>query len=108
MSIIINSMPTFGAMTNNTVSQLFILNAAINRINAAVANASSGHSGAPGTEYEGPNTLFGVVPSDTPGAQGQAFASAMVTIVENWNTFWDAAQGALDSLDNGTRVLSPM
>lgn len=93
----------FGAMTNNMVAMLFALNSTIPRLNAAIGTASSGFSGTAGTEYEGPTSAFGIAPSDAPGAQGQAYASAMATIMQNWNTFWEAASGAIDAIDNGQR-----
>jgi hypothetical protein len=105
--VIQNPGLAFGALTNNTIGQLFNINAAIGRLSAAIANASSDYSGTAGTEYEGAETLFGVVADpNNAGAQGQAYASAITTIVQNWQTFWTAAQGAIDTIDNGVRPLS--
>lgn len=103
-TVVIQNTQSFGTLSNNIVSQLFFINANLARLSAALGNASSGFTGTAGTEYEGPETLFAVVPdATTPGQQGSAYASAITTIAQNWETFWTAAQGAIDALDNGFR-----
>lgn len=103
-SVIIQNQQTFGGLTNTMIASLYSLNNNLPRLQAAINNASSGFTGTAGTEYEGSATLFGVVPDPAnAGAQGQAYASAVVTIVNAWNTFWQAASGAIDTIDNGGR-----
>jgi hypothetical protein len=103
MTIQITNNLAFGGMSNNMVATMFALNNAVPRLNTAVANASIGFEGTPGTEYEGPESLFGVVPGTEPGAQGLAYASAIVTISNAWAAFWEAAAGAIEGMDNGQR-----
>lgn len=103
-SIVFQGLQPFAQLANISVAQLFALNSSLARLQAAVDTASQGYAGTAGTEYEGPTSAFGIVAGETPGAQGQAFASAVATIVQNWNTFWTAAQGAIDAIDNGSRV----
>jgi hypothetical protein len=103
------SNAAFGTMTNQAVSRLISLQSTLERLNAAIATASSGFEGTPGTQFEGggatiigvPN-LFQVQPSDTPGEQGEAYRFAMGRLGEEWATFWAAAQPFIDQLDNGT------
>lgn len=105
-SVVIQNTQAFGGMTNNMTGVLYSLNNNLPRLQAAINNASTGFTGTAGTQYEGANTLFGVVEDpNNPGAQGQAYASAIVTIVNAWNTFWQAAQGAIDTIDNGGRFI---
>jgi hypothetical protein len=101
-AIIISNTPPFGALTNETVSNLFAVNEAVTRLQAAVAAASSGYSGTAGTEYEGNGTNFGVVANATPGAQGAAYAYALGNLATAWNTFWTGALASIEALDNGT------
>lgn len=98
-TVVSNAVP-FGVMTNRTVADLYRVNLAILRLQAAVASAASGFSGTAGTEYED-EVIFGVAPSATPGAKGSDFAFAVNTIGGAWATFWSAAQGAIEALDNG-------
>ena len=100
-TIIVSNTSPFGAMSNQMVANLFAVNTAITRLQAAVADAASGYSGTAGTEYEGAGTNFGVVASGTPGAQGAAFAYALNVLSGDWNTFWTAALSSIEALDNG-------
>jgi hypothetical protein len=103
------SNAAFGTMTNQTVSRLISLQATLQRLHEAIATASSGYDGIPGTEFEGaspagigvPN-LFQVQPSETPGEQGTAYSYAMGRLHEEWQTFWAAAEPFVAQLDNGT------
>lgn len=99
-------VPPFGTMTNNLTAMLYALNATVTRLNAAVGNAASGFQGTAGTEYEGTDNAFGIVASATPGQQGAAYAYAVNTIAQNWATFWAAAQGSIEAVDNGQRNVS--
>lgn len=98
---IISNTPPFGALTNQIVADLFAVNAAMIRLQAAVSNASSGWSGVSGAEYEGTATNFGVAPSATPGEKGSDYAYAVGNLGNQWTTFWNAAVGAIEALDNG-------
>jgi hypothetical protein len=104
-SVIISNTPPFGALTNQAVADLFTVNQAIVRLQAAVASAASGYAGTAGTEYEGNGTNFGVVASSDPGAQGAAYSFALLTLANAWTTFWNAALASIEELDNG--VISP-
>lgn len=98
---IVSNTPPFGALSNQLVADLFKANEAVVRLKAAVAGAATGYTGVPGTEYEGNGTNFGVQPSATPGEKGSDYAFAIGTIGNQWDTFWTAALGAIESLDNG-------
>jgi hypothetical protein len=99
-TVISNATP-FGALTNQTVRNLFAVNEAMVRLQAAVAGAASGYGGTAGTEYEGNGTNFGVLASATPGAKGADYAFAVNTLGGAWGTFWSAALPAIEALDNG-------
>lgn len=99
---IISNVPPFGALTNETVANLFAVNQNIVRLQAAVAGAASGYAGTAGTEYEGNGTNFGVVANATPGSKGSDYAFALNTLAGAWATFWTAALPSIEALDNGT------
>lgn len=101
---IISNTPPFGLMTNRTVAALHSCDEAINRLQEAVATAASGFEGTPGAEYEGADTNFGVVPSDTPGEQGSAYAYAVGQLANAWATFWEAALPSIQQIDNGVTL----
>jgi hypothetical protein len=101
---IISNTPPFGALTNQTVAGLHTANEAITRLADAVATAASGYEGVAGTEYEGDSTNFGVVASDTPGENGQAYAYAIGQLDTAWKAFWTAALPAIQQLDNGVTL----
>jgi hypothetical protein len=107
--IIPNSTP-FGGMTNQTVAKLLSLNTTMGRLKDAIATASSGYTGTPGTEFEarsaGMNTTatnnFGVQPDPaSPGQNGTDYAYAVGVLTEQWALLWTAAEAAIDQLDNG-------
>lgn len=101
---IISNTPPFGALTNKTVANLRAANDAVLRLQEAVATAASGYEGEAGTEYEGPATNFGVVPSDTPGEQGSAYAYAVGQLATAWADFWQAALPSIQQIDNGVTL----
>ena len=100
----------FGTQANQAIGRLIALSQQMARLGEAIATASSGFDGTPGTQFETGNldpannvpNLFGVQadPND-PGAQGQAFNYAMGNLTTQWNTFWDAAKNYIEALDNG-------
>lgn len=104
---------TFGQMTNQVTSKMMGLQSQMTRLQDAIATASSGYEGTPGTEFEipspgvnnAPQNLFGVVPSETPGEQGQAYSYAMGQLATAWATFWAAASPYLEQLDNGMQSM---
>lgn len=98
-AIVVNGSTTFGGMSNSMVDNLNAVNAAIVRLQAAVADAQSGAPSPVGAALEGGN--FGVVPSATPGAQGAAYAFALNTLANSWTTFWTNATASISALDNG-------
>jgi hypothetical protein len=107
-AVIISNQATFGNMTNTAVSRLLSLNTTLERLKDAVATASSGYPGTPGTEFEAATLLpgnnnFGVQPNpDEPGANGTDYAYAVNQLTAQWATFWAAAQPFIEQLDNGT------
>jgi hypothetical protein len=101
---IISNTPPFGSMTNQSVAGLHTLNDALLRLQEAVATASSGYDGVPGTEYE-TDSNFGVQPGDTPGAKGTDYAYAVNSLTTAWATFWTAALPSIQQLDNGVRTI---
>jgi hypothetical protein len=117
-AIIISTMGnyTFGTMTLQAVSRLMSANAQMARLQDAIAQASNGYDGTPGTEFEmvvtgssqvpmtTPPNLFGVMPSDVPGENGLAYATAATGMCEAWVAFWAAAAPFLKELDNGGTV----
>jgi hypothetical protein len=111
-SLVISNQTNFGSMTNSAVGRLISLNATMERLKDAVATASSGYTGVPGTEFEavsgapGPvpgGNNFGVQPDPTePGKTGTDYAYAVNQLTAQWATFWAAAQPYVEQLDNGT------
>lgn len=84
----------------------------IPRLSEGIATASSGYEGVPGTQFEAPSgsaamlpgssNNFGIVPSDTPGEQGESYRYAVDALKAEWDTFWGAAQPYIAALDNGS------
>lgn len=126
-AIVISNSTNFGAMTNQVVARLVALHTSIGRISEAIATASSGYDGIPGTEFEiggmsnsapapmpvprgpivpsAPSTapsLWGVyADQETPGKQGQAYSYAMGQLQIEWRKFWSEAERYIQALDNG-------
>ena len=106
---------TFGMMTNRLIGGLISAGTSINRLQEAIATASSGYEGTPGTEFEIPGSnmmgglqvsnLFGVVASTVPGEQGQAYAYAVGQLHAAWQSFWATAQPYVEQLDNGQMTM---
>jgi hypothetical protein len=102
---------TFGSMTTQTVSRLIATHTQIGRLRDAIATASSGYAGTPGTQFETPSggmpgaqgtNLFGVVPDPTePGRNGTDYAYAVNSLEAAWAAFWTAAEPFIEQLDNG-------
>jgi hypothetical protein len=97
---VISNNVSYGAMTNQAIGKLLSLQSTLERLKDAIATASAGYDGTPGTEFED-GTLFGVKANDTPGAQGTAYAYAMGRLNDEWLTFWAAAEPFIEQLDNG-------
>jgi len=115
-AVIISTNPayTHGLTTVQIISRLVDVNTRLERTSAAVATASSGFSGTPGTQFEIGNppaegetppvviaNLFGVQASATPGEQGSAYAFALNRLHELWGPFWTEARPFIEQLDNG-------
>jgi len=110
---------TFGAMTTQTISRLISTNTQMARLTEAIATASSGYTGTPGTEFELPTgnmvtpqavpvgtNLFGVVPDPAePGKNGTDYAYAVNSLSTAWATFWEAAKAYIEQLDNGGNAM---
>lgn len=109
-TLVISTQPqyTFGAMTNRMTNALVNGNTMIERLKDAIATASAGFEGTPGTQFEVDNVngsepnLFGILASATPGEQGQSYSYAMGRLHELWTEFWTEAQPFVEQLDNGT------
>lgn len=116
-STIISNTAPFGGMTNAMINRLIALNTTITRLQDAIATASAGFDGTPGTEFESTGSnlnpmastnLFGVQPDpDNPGAQGQAFAYAVGQLANLWNEAWPKLRPYVDQLDNGVQTTLP-
>lgn len=109
-ALIIPTSTPFGGMTNTTTSRLINLNATLARLADAIATASSGFEGTPGTQFEaaamGVNGFaqnnFGIVPDQSaPGANGTDYAYAVSQMVSQWETFWPLVEPYISQLDNG-------
>jgi hypothetical protein len=113
-AIIIPNSTTFGNLTNTAVARLMGVNTALPRLADAVTTASTSYQGTPGTEFEAPASStggvmvpggnnFGVQADPTNlGAQGTAYSNAVTALLQEWNTFWAAAEQYIQALDNGT------
>ncbi len=104
----------FGNMTNQTVASLISTATKMQRLQEAIATASSGYTGVEGTQFEipasgtptpgAPANLFGVVADVDPakaGEQGAAYRYAVDGLAGAWATFWAAAAPFIEALDNG-------
>jgi len=108
-AIVISNSAPFGAMTNQMISRLVSLNSTIPRLDEAATTASAGYEGVPGTQFEtsvglngGMPNNFGVAPDPAnPGQKGSDYRYAVDTLAQAWATFWTAAQGSIEQLDNG-------
>lgn len=113
-ALIIPNMTPFGSMTNQVTSRLINLATTMERLKEAIATASAGYDGTPGTQYEAaivganappvanPPNNFGVQPDpEQPGKNGTDYAYAVNVLVEHWATFWAAAEPSIAQLDNG-------
>jgi hypothetical protein len=107
---VINNQTPFGQMTNQTVNRLISLNGAIVRLQEAVATASSGYDGVPGTQFEtnttgtmmAPPNNFGVQGDPAnPGAKGTDYQYAIDSLGTAWKAFWPTIVPFLEQLDNG-------
>lgn len=100
---IISNQTPFGSMTNRVTGQALSLNNNINRLGEAIATASAGYDGTPGTQFEGAGNLFGVQANpNSPGANGIAYQYAVDELRNAWETFWTTALPYLKQLDNGS------
>jgi hypothetical protein len=109
--IIISNGASFGNLTNQMTARLISLNSTIPRLKDAIATASAGYEGVPGTQFEQPvNGLnsgmpnnFGVQPDPTtPGKKGSDYSYAVNVLSDAWAAFWQQAQASIEQLDNGT------
>jgi hypothetical protein len=111
-AIVISNQTSFGSMTNGAVSRLISLNSTMERLKDAVATASSGYAGVPGTEFEAPvgglgnpttGNNFGVQPDPANlGARGTDYSYAVNALTEQWTAFWTLAEPYVEQLDNGS------
>jgi hypothetical protein len=113
-ALIIPNGTTFGGMTNQMVSRFAGLDSTIKRLAEAIATASAGFEGTPGTQFEAPVPStplgvpmqvnnFGITPDpDHPGQKGEQYSYAIGRLHEEWETFWTAAEPFIAALDNGT------
>jgi hypothetical protein len=99
-AIIVNGDTPFGSMSNNGIADLIDAIANLHRVNLAAAAAQSGAPAPPGAALE-TGSNFGVVPSDTPGEQGAAYAYALDVLDQALQAFLAANQAQITALDNG-------
>jgi hypothetical protein len=112
-ALIIPNNTTFGSMTNQTVGSLLKLNTTMARLQDALATASAGYVGTPGTQYEAGNMTtpgnmfvqnnFGIAPDQAEaGKNGTDYEFAVNTLAAAWTAFWTAAEASVNQLDNGS------
>lgn len=102
---------TFGALTNRMTSGMITCNTQLERLKEAVATATAGYSGTPGTQFEVPANgnptvlnLFGVLEDpEHEGQKGQDYSYAIGRLSELWTAFWADAKPYIEQLDNGTQ-----
>lgn len=104
----------FGAQTNMAIGRLIAANTNMVRVAEAIATASAGFTGTPGTQFETGNVdpannvpnLFGIqADPDAPGEQGAAYRYAMEQLAAAWQSFWTAAAPYVEALDNGQMTM---
>jgi len=111
-ALIIPQSTSFGGMTNRIVSQMLTMNTNMERLKDALATASAGFVGTPGTQYEAGNAMvpgnmyvpnnFGIVPDPAEaGKNGNDYEFAVNTLAAAWAAFWTAASASIEQLDNG-------
>lgn len=110
-AIIISQGAQFGQLTNQIVGNLQRTNAAMPRLEDAIATASSGYTGVEGTEFETaipgsnqpyePNLFQVQADTNNPGAQGKSYRYAVESLKVEWDKFWTAAATYIRALDNG-------
>ncbi len=98
-AIVVNGATPFGALSNAAINQLRGVIDDIHRVRLAAAAAVAGVSPA-GTAVE-TGSNFGVVPSSTPGEQGDAYVYALNVLDDALQSFGVAYQGQITALDNG-------
>lgn len=103
-TVISNAAP-FGKATNEMVAGLYAVDEAMARLQAAVATASSGYTGTPGTEYEDGSNFGVAADPGSPGTKGSDYAYAIDQLATQWKTFWTAAEASIKQLDNGVATL---
>src|SRR5215467_7244133 len=106
-TLISNTMPyNWGMLTNRMIAQMIGGNTQLNRLQEAIATASSGYEGTPGTEFEigggmntSPTNLFGVqADPNAPGQKGSDYRYAIEQLHAAWQAFWTTAQPYIDQL----------
>lgn len=98
-AIVVSGATPFGSLSNEAVNQLIDCIATIHRVRLAAAQAQSGASPAGVALETGSN--FGVVPSGTPGEQGDAYVYALNVLDDAAQAFLAANQASITALDNG-------
>jgi hypothetical protein len=107
---------TWGQLTNRMVAGMISTNTNVTRLNDAIATASAGFTGTPGTQFEvasgfGGGTsqnLFGVQADADPenaGVKGTEYSYAVGRLNELFAAFWAEAQPFVEQLDNGTYTM---
>jgi hypothetical protein len=99
-AIVVSSATPFGAMSNEAISNLISAIDDLHRVRLAAAAAKTGVSPT-GTALE-TGSNFGVVPSGTPGEQGDAYAYALEVLDDAAQAFLAASQSQITALDNGS------
>jgi hypothetical protein len=98
-AIVVNGSTPFGGLVNEAINNFISASAAIHRANLAQAAAQNGAAEPTAAALEGGN--FGVVPDDTPGQQGAAWAYALDVLDTALQGFLTTHQGQITALDNG-------
>lgn len=102
-AIVVSGATPLGGISNQIAADAQKLNNEVVRLEAAIAQASSGYGGTAGTQFE-TGTNFGVAPTGTPGQAGADWRFAMDSFAANWATFWAANKAYIAALDQGTPI----
>ena len=99
-AIIVNGATPFGSLSNAAIADLISAVEDLHRVNLAAAAAQSGAPDPVGAALE-TGSNFGVLPSETPGEQGAAYAYALDALDQALQAFLAANKAQITALDNG-------
>jgi hypothetical protein len=99
-AIIVNGATPFGSLSNGAIADLISAIEQLHRVNLAAAAAQSGAPEPHGAALE-TGSNFGVLPGETPGEQGAAYAYALDVLDQSLQAFLADNKAQITALDNG-------